>query len=171
MRWLWSDEATMAPVGGPVLLTDEIAERWFRRMVDPGNPLDGYYLIVDAQDRPVGEVSWHRLDPYTMTAALNLKVAHAERRQGYGSDALVQLLHEFFCRRGGKLMIDDVAVDNLGGQQMLLRFGFEADHGSVGTFRLLMREDRFRHRYGCPDMSTSQADDRGGRPRADSPRR
>lgn len=82
----------MALIGGPILLTDKRAEQWFRRMIQPGRPTDYYCLIFVEGDRatpihqayrPVGAISYHRLDFSTMTANFNLKIASSERGKGY----------------------------------------------------------------------------------------
>jgi RimJ/RimL family protein N-acetyltransferase len=65
IRDMWSDEDTMRPVGGPVVLTNEEAKDWFARKIDPGNPSDCYRLIMNQQGCPVGEISYRDLDPET----------------------------------------------------------------------------------------------------------
>lgn len=147
VRWLWSDPETMHPVGGPVDLTDERAESWFRRMVDPGNPTDCYRLICGEGGQPVGEISFHRLDLETMTAELNLKIASGERGKGYARAALPQFLDLFFGDAGGRVMVDGVALDNRRGQQVLLAFGFEHDPTAKDVVLLRMTSERFRALY------------------------
>jgi RimJ/RimL family protein N-acetyltransferase len=151
IRWLWSDAETMEPVGGPVHLTDDQARRWFARMVDPGNPTDCYRLIFDPKNQPVGEISFHRLDVDSMTAELNVKVASPERGKGYATEALRLFLDYFFNRFGGRVMIDDVALDNHAGQQALLQFGFEHDPGIKEAFRLRMTREQYNNLYGSAD--------------------
>jgi hypothetical protein len=53
----------------------------------------------------------------------------------------------FFHVFGGRVMIDDVAVGNVGGQQALLRFGFERVDGGPAV-RLRLTRDAFEERYG-----------------------
>lgn len=143
IRRLWSDPETMRPVGGPVHLTDEQAEDWFARKIDPGNPTDSYRLILDHENRPVGEISHHHLDAESMTASFNIKIMHAERGKGYAKEAMQIFLNEFFNVRGGRVMMDDVALDNLAGQEALIRFGFEHDSNAGEVFRLRMTRERF----------------------------
>lgn len=149
--WLWADPETMAPVGGPVHLTDEQAQGWYARMVDPGSETDLYCLILDPASVPVGEVSFHRLKKESMTADFNVKVAHTYRGQGYGRDAILTFLDYFFNRFGGRVMVDDLAHDNLVGQQALLGCGFEHDPSIEEAFVLRMTRERFRALYGSGD--------------------
>jgi len=148
VRWLWSDPETMAPVGGPVLLTEQQFERWYAAMVDPGRPANCYCLILDQRGRPVGEISFHHLDPTTMTARFNLKIAHPERGQGYAREAMRLFLDFFFNHFGGRLLLDDVALDNRAGQQALLRFGFEHDPSREDVFLLRLTREQFNEHYG-----------------------
>jgi RimJ/RimL family protein N-acetyltransferase len=140
--WLWSDPETMQPVGGPIHLTDDQAQRWFARMIDPGSPTDCYRLIF-CQERPIGEISFHRLDAESMTAGLNVKIASTERGKGYAREAMLQFLDYFFNHFGGRVLIDDVALDNHVGQQALLRFGFEHEPSAERVFRLRMTRERY----------------------------
>ena len=143
IRQLWGDPETMQPVGGPVIYADEQAEEWFARKIDPGNPTDCYRLILGHENRPVGEISFHHLDAESMTASFNIKIMHAERGKGYAKEAMRIFLNQFFNQRGGRVMIDDVALDNVGGQQALLRFGFEHDPSASEVFRLRITRERF----------------------------
>ncbi len=95
----------MAPVGGPIRLTDEQAEQWFKKVVQPGRPTDHYGLIFNAcdratplhqDDRPVGEISYHRLNLSTMTVDFNIKIARSERGNGYATAAIRLFLDDFF---------------------------------------------------------------------------
>ena len=142
IRALWADRETMAPVGGPVILDDAQARRWYARLVNPGQPSD-LYCLVWAHGQPVGEVSFHRLDPATMTADFNVKILAARRGRGYGRAAMRLLLDHFFNHLGGRLMTDDLAPDNLVGQAALRRFGWEHDPGATGVCRLRLTRDRF----------------------------
>jgi phosphoribosylformimino-5-aminoimidazole carboxamide ribotide isomerase len=142
IRQLWGDEATMRPVGGPVLLDDEQARRWHALMVNPGRPTDCFCLIF-AGDEPVGEVSFHRLERATMTADFNIKMLAARRGCGLGRAAMRLLLDYFFNTLGGQVMLDDLALDNPVGQRALLRFGFERDVSVTDVFRLRLTRERF----------------------------
>ena len=147
IRWLWSDPETMAPVGGPVDLSDDRAERWFAGMVDPGSPTDCYRLVFDADNRPVGEVSFHRLRPETMTAELNIKIASAHRRKGYARRALLLFLDHFFNQLEGKVLIDDLGIDNTTGQKALVSFGFEVETTGPTVVRLRMTRETYNRLY------------------------
>jgi RimJ/RimL family protein N-acetyltransferase len=148
IRWLWSDPETMTPVGGPITLSHDQARQWFARMIDPGSPTDCYRLIFNEEDRPVGEISLHRLDPDSMTADFNLKIANAERRKGYASEAALLFLEYFFNQCGGRVLVDDVALNNHVGQQALLALGFEHDPEVEKVFRLRMTRDQYNELYG-----------------------
>ena len=115
IRWLWSDPETMEPVGGPVLLSEEEAKHWFEYMIDSGRPTECYRLIFNEDGNPVGEVSFHNLDSDTMTAMFNLKIASEERGKGYGREAMEIFLDHFFNDLGGRVMLDDIATENLRG--------------------------------------------------------
>lgn len=143
IRALWSDEDTMRAVGGAVILTDPQARNWFARKIDPGSGADGYWLIYDAVNQPIGEISFHRLAPETMTADFNLKIKHRERGKGYARQAMQLVFDYWFGEFGGKVMRDDVALDNVAGQQALLKFGFEHDASISENFRLVLTRERY----------------------------
>jgi RimJ/RimL family protein N-acetyltransferase len=156
IRQLWSDPDTMAAVGGPIRLTDEQAQQWFKRMFQPGRPTDYYCLICVEDDRatplhqnhrPVGEISYHRLDSNTMTADFNLKIASSERGHGYAPNAMGLFLDRFFNQRGGKMLVDNVALENHRGQQVLLKFGFSHDASRSDVFLLTLTREQFNHLY------------------------
>jgi RimJ/RimL family protein N-acetyltransferase len=156
IRQLWSDPETMTPVGGPIWLTDEQAEQWFKRMIQPGSPTDYYCLIFVECDRatpphqdhrPVGEISYHNLDTSTMTAELNLKIASSERGKGYAVAAMHLFSNDFFNQRGGQRLVDDVALQNYRGQQVLLKFGFEHNASRSDVFRLTLTRKQFNRLY------------------------
>ena len=110
IRKLWSDPKTMTAVGGPVDLSESKALKWFTHMVDPGGPANCYCLILNKEDIPVGEISFHSWDPDKRTAELNVKVLASHRGHGYAKDALRIFLEFFFRRVEGCVMTDDVAV-------------------------------------------------------------
>jgi RimJ/RimL family protein N-acetyltransferase len=142
VRWLWADPATMGPVGGPVYLTDEQAERWYARMVDPGRRTDCFCLIRLLDDSPVGEVSFHRVNLESMVADLNVKVMASVRGRGIGREAIGRFAEYFFGEFGGRALRDDVAPANRGGQEALARFGFQRVPcpASVVRFELTAKE-------------------------------
>lgn len=144
---LWADAETMAPVGGPVLLTDEQARRWFERMADPGNLKDCYRLILNKSDEPVGEVSCHRMDRESMTGEFNIKVIYSERGNGYAAEAMRLFLDHFFKELGGCEIVDPVALSNHAGQKTLMKFGFEHDPSEEEIFMLRMTSKRYETLY------------------------
>jgi RimJ/RimL family protein N-acetyltransferase len=153
IRSLWSDPETMQPVGGPVLLSDNQARRWFAKMIDPGNPTDCYRLIVNEENRPIGEISFHRLDS-NRAAEFNIKIASTERRKGYAREAMLLFLDYFFNHLGGRVLIDDVALGNHAGQRALLQFGFEHDSSAKDMFRLSMTREQYNQLYGSTERQT-----------------
>jgi RimJ/RimL family protein N-acetyltransferase len=143
IRRLWADEETMRPVGGPIHLDDDHAFLWFRRIVDPGSPTCEYRLILNEEQQPVGEVSFHQFDSKTGTAMFNLKVANSERGKGYARAAMRKFLDLFFNELGGQSMRDDIALDNLRGQEVLIKFGFVHDPSQEDVFRVSIDKDKF----------------------------
>jgi RimJ/RimL family protein N-acetyltransferase len=148
IRKLWTDPDTMAPVGGTVEFSDEKMARWFTRMVDPGNPADCYCLIFNKEDEPVGEVSFHRWNPESKTAGLNIKVLACQRGKGYGKDALGIFLAYFFGPLGGLTLTDDVGLHNLIGQRLLSHFGFQSDSGRKDVCMMCLTKEMFISKYG-----------------------
>jgi len=155
IRWLWSDFETMKPVGGPIHLTDEQSQHWFTKMIKPGSPSDCYRLIFNEKNQPVGEISFHHLKPESMKAEFNIKIASTKRGNGYAKKAMLLFLDFFFNQIGGRIMVDDVAVDNHGGQKTLLNFGFEHDSQISHVYRLFLTRERYNSLYGL-DVSTQE---------------
>ena len=56
---LWRDPETMRPVGGPVHFDDRQVKIWYKKMISPGSSTDCYRLIVNLDNKPVGEISFH----------------------------------------------------------------------------------------------------------------
>lgn len=88
IRWFWSDPESMELVGGPVIHTDDQVEPWYEYMVEPGQPTNCYRLVIKEAEAPMGEVSFHQLDPDAMTAMFNLKRTSRECGKGYGREAM-----------------------------------------------------------------------------------
>ncbi len=149
---LWTDPATMKAVGGPVIMSDAHAEQWFIRMVDPGSPANCYCLIFTRDDIPVGEISFHRWDAGTRSADLNVKILAIHRGNGFGKDALLTFLSFFFDTVGGCLMRDDVALDNAGGQHLLMSLGFEQDKRATDVCRLVLAAVKYK-KYQAQKLS------------------
>jgi RimJ/RimL family protein N-acetyltransferase len=144
LQALWADPVTMKDVGGPIEIDDERARRWYAQMVDPGSESDRYFLVCAKDGTPVGEVSFHRYDPSTKTAELNIKIEAGKRYQGYGPEALRLLLGYFFGAFGGEAMLDPIALENRTGQRAISRFGFEHDPSRADVFLLRMTKQRYR---------------------------
>lgn len=82
-----------------------------------------------------------------MTANFNLKIASSERGKGYAYVAMPLFLDDFFDQRGGQMLVDDVALENHRGQQVLLKFGFTHDASRSNVFRLTLTREQFNHLY------------------------
>ena len=82
-----------------------------------------------------------------MTAELNIKIASTERGKGYAREALFLFLDYFFNHFGGRVLIDDIALDNYAGQRALLRFGFEHIPSEKEVFRLRMTREQYNNLY------------------------
>jgi RimJ/RimL family protein N-acetyltransferase len=147
VRFLWGDPETMEPVGGPQYMNEDQAEEWFDKMVDPGNPENYYRLIINDQDEPVGEISFHHFDQENGTAMFNIKVLRSEQGKGYARSAMTQFLNHFFNEVGGECMLDDVGLENRIGQEVLMRFGFFRNPGFADVCRLQITRDEFNRRY------------------------
>ena len=147
IRYLWADPETMKDVGGPIELDQERAQHWYAKMVDPGSDTDRFFLICTPDDAPVGEVSFHRYDPATKTAELNIKIEASKRYRRYGPEALRLLLGYFFGAFGGEVMLDPVGLENRSGQRAIARFGFEHDPSRTDVFLLRMTKQRFHSMY------------------------
>ena len=153
IQWLWGDPQTMEPVGGPVELTDDRAREQYAGWTDPERSTGCYCLIFNEANQPVGEISFRYQDQESMTANLNLKIAHKERRKGYAGEAMAVFLSYFFNNLGGRVLVDGVALENKAGQQALLRFGFEHDPGVDKVFLLRLTRERFNALHGSTKAS------------------
>ena len=148
IRTLWGDPETMAAVGGVADFPEPKARDWFARMVDPGQAANCYCLIFNQEDVPVGEISFHQWVPEARSAELNVKVLAVHRGRGYGKDALRTFLGFFFDRIGGRVMTDDVAVDNQAAQCLLSSLGFEEAEGASDACMMVMTQEKYVNRYG-----------------------
>jgi RimJ/RimL family protein N-acetyltransferase len=125
-------------------------------MVQSGLPTDYYCPIFVEGDRatlrhqdpcPVGEISHYNLDLNTMTANFNFKIVSSERGNGYAPNAMHLFFDDFFNQRGGQILVDDLALQNHRGQQLLLKFGFEHDASRSDVFRLMLTRAQFNRLY------------------------
>lgn len=144
---LWTDPETMEAVGGIVDFSAEKLLMRFRRMIDPGGPKDCYCLIRNENAKPIGEVSFHDFDAENGSARLNIKVHASQRGHGYGQDALIVFLTFFFCSVGGRIMIDNVGIDNDLAKRLLLSFGFKIDDSYSDVFMMFMTREMYLTRY------------------------
>jgi RimJ/RimL family protein N-acetyltransferase len=143
----------MAPVGGTFEFPESKEREWFERMVHPGSLKNCYCLIFNEKGIPVGEISFHHWDSESRSAELNVKVLASHRGHGYAKDAMRVFMGHFFGAVGGEVMIDDVALDNLGGQRLLNSFGFTQDEDTVDVCRMIMTRESYVSQYGEPNQS------------------
>ena len=155
IRTLWGDSETMASVGGPADFPEPRARKWFARMVEPGGPANCYCLIFNQEDNPVGEISFHQWDSNERSARLNVKMLASRRGQGYAKNALRAFLACFFGQIGARVMTDDVARDNLGGQQLLASIGFERDDSVQDVCKMVMTRQMYVSRYGAAQLGSA----------------
>jgi RimJ/RimL family protein N-acetyltransferase len=137
----------MKEVGGPVVMDEQKARRWFERMVEPGSPADRYFLVCGADGLPLGEASFHRYDPVTKTAELNIKIEAGKRYRGHGPEALRLLLDYFFGRFGGEVMEDPLAPENRNGIRALRSAGFQRNETPKDAIMMRLTRERYNKLY------------------------
>ncbi|MGE8203485.1 GNAT family N-acetyltransferase [Heyndrickxia sp. NPDC080065] len=147
VKWLWADEETMKATGGPINFREEDKKRWYEIMVSPSNGKHFYCLIFNKENKPVGEVSFHKYDKIAKTAEFNIKIANPERGKGYASEATKLLLDYYFNVWNGEIMRDSIAIDNTVGQKALLNLGFEKVYSDEKVFLAAMTKEKFNRRY------------------------
>lgn len=140
---LWADESIMRDVGGPIAFTRDRWQPWYEKMVEPGDGKNFYCLVFNKSGRPVGEVSFHRYVRETGTAELNVKILHKHRGKGYGKEAVLLLLDCYFNDFGGEVITDAVAINNTGGQRVLLNLGFEHVMSDEEVFLVKMTKEKY----------------------------
>ncbi|MBC8367782.1 GNAT family N-acetyltransferase [bacterium] len=143
VQWLWNDSATMEAVGGTHKLCNDAARRWFAKVVDPGGPSHCYFLIYDADDKPIGEVSSHRMDLQTRVAEFNIKVQASHRGRGYGSEALRVFFKHYFLVLEARGIDDPLALENLQGRKILEDFGFVQDLSVKDAHMMRLSRERY----------------------------
>lgn len=140
---LWADHETMRAVGGPIVFARDRWKAWYESMVEPGDGKNFYCLIFNKSNKPVGEVSFHRYDKSSGTAELNVKVLHRYRGKAYGKEAVLLLLDYYFNEFGGEIITDTVAINNTGGQKVLLNLGFEHEMSNEEVFLVKMTKEKY----------------------------
>ena len=146
IRQLWRDPVTMKEVGGPIDYSEEKMLDWYRRQVDPGGPANCYFLIYNEDDRPIGEVSYHRWDASRREACLNIKIEWRQRGKGYASDALTAFLAFYFMTISGERMVYELAPRNLGAKHFLEKFGFSEQPGREDPRLMLLSREVYLQR-------------------------
>ena len=148
---LWTDPETMEAVGGIVDYSEDKMRDWIRRLVDPDGRKDCYFLILNENAKPIGEICFHHFDSENRTARLNIKVHAKQRGHGYGKDALVTFLAFFFRKVGGRVMTDNVGIKNHLAQRLLLSSGFEIDESYSDVCMMVMTRDMYLALYENPN--------------------
>jgi RimJ/RimL family protein N-acetyltransferase len=143
VAWLWSDEETMASVGGIFDFPENKRSDWYRQMVVPGDGRNFYCLIYTNENEKIGEVSFHQYDDIEKSAHFNVKIAYEHRGQGYARQAVLLLLDYYFHMYGGETMLDDVAKSNDAAKQLLIKCGFEEISSNEGVTLFSITKDRF----------------------------
>jgi len=127
MEWIldfWRDPETMADVGGIVDRDEQWGRDWYRRMVDPGDGTNCFFLLCLRDGPPIGEVSFHRWQPIRRTADLNIKIRANERGRGYGAEALGLFLQHYFQTIKAARLEDPILPGNAGARALLEKAGF-----------------------------------------------
>lgn len=141
---LWSDINTTGEIGGPFYLSNEKAEVWFPKMVNPIDKKNYYCLVFNNNHQPVGEVSFHRYDCKRKAAEINVKIEGIHRGNGYSKEAVYLLLKYFFDDFGGEAIYDNVLNKNRSGQKALLSFGFELVSMDDDVSLFIMTKETFK---------------------------
>ena len=123
IKKLWADEDTMNDVGGTVKMSSRDLQKWFKRVVNPGDGTHCYTLIY-FENAYAGEVSFHRYSREKGTAEFNIKVEHRLRGKGIALKAGAMLLDIFFNNYYGTEMKDKIAMGNIGAEILLKKLGF-----------------------------------------------
>ena len=124
IKKLWEDKATMDIVGGPLAMSDEQYEKWFKEYVVK-NPNTFYCLIFNAEDIPIGEISYQLIDNKKGIAMFNMKIHAEHRRKGYARGAMINFLNYAFNVQKLSIMCDEIGIDNVVSQNLFISFGFE----------------------------------------------
>lgn len=142
VKQLWSEEETMKEVGGPINLSEEKAEKWYKSVVCPGKDTDRFFLIyVDGS--PIGEVSFHRFNKAISTAEFNIKIQSNKRGNGFYKEACTLILDYYFNLFNGKVLLDPVAPNNILGQKALEKLGFERTEEKEEHVLLKLTKEKF----------------------------
>lgn len=148
---LWTDPETMEAVGGIVDYSEDKMRDWLGRLVDPDGRKDCYFLILNGNAKLIGEICFHHFNSEDRSARLNIKVHAEQRGRGYGKDALVTFLAFFFRKVGGRMMTDNVGINNHLAQHLLLSCGFEIDECCSDVCMMVMTRDMYLARYKDPN--------------------
>lgn len=137
---LWSDEETMAEIGGAYVFPREKWEMFYKKMVQPTDGKNFYCLIYTVRDKAIGEVSFHGYDSATKAARINIKIHHRYRNKGYGEEAIRLLLEYYFLEFKGQAIIDTIKEET--GKKFFNKIGFEAigKFGDKITYKLTKKE-------------------------------
>jgi len=128
---LLEDPATMAynePWGGCIPFPPERWEGWAARWLGDGERF--YRYVLDENDRPVGEVAWHREAELILCDVI---IHSAWRGRGYGKEALALLLAAA-KEAGLPALWDNIGEHNAPALALFLGAGFvevSRDQGAI----------------------------------------
>jgi RimJ/RimL family protein N-acetyltransferase len=145
VKAIWEDPETMQDVGGIQELSEDRYKSWFNKVIVDGRHISKYYLIFDKErNRCLGEVSFHRYNPITKTAELNIKVKKEYRNMGVGSSAIRLILEYYFTEWKGEVMEDPVWIKNRNGIERLKRIGFKEGRRDKEEVVLRMNHEEWK---------------------------
>lgn len=147
IKWLWADEKTMAEVGGPVEIDRSRILEWLDEEYSTSNKTSLYLLIYNLSDERIGEVSYRSYNDETKEALFNIKIEYKHRGCGYSKEAIRLMLDHYFNTFGGEVMCDNIALENPGGQQALLNFGFTHDSSEKDVYKVYITKKIFNSLY------------------------
>lgn len=125
VEWL-SDARTTRTLVFVSPLSQALEERWFEERLEHHGRDRWHFVICRlADDRPVGVIDLHEIDPHNGSAGLGIVIGSPDDTgQGYGSDALRAILRFGF----GELRLERVWLDvydfNERARQLYERVGF-----------------------------------------------
>lgn len=127
----WNDGKIMAHAGfpnGTGETPDEIAEKI------KGDTDEHRRLMIEFDKRPVGEMSYYRIDEDT--AEIGIKICDfSEQNKGYGKILLSMLIGSLFQELGFKKIILDTNLKNKRAQHVYEELGFTRLRVNVDSWR------------------------------------
>ena len=126
--------------GGTVSFSKEKWQAFYDNYLTSKNK-DIYFHVYNLDNVFVGEVSARYIESEDHYM-LNIKIKHEYRGNHHASDALIAFLDYMFHEKNMKVILDDVASDNMGGIELLKSVGFQVvDKGQEVTLLRLEKND------------------------------